>query len=157
MSLKAFKSIKKKKKNTSFGNTTQTLVCSSNLVLSSSLLFSPRPPWLPLWLLLCPAACSLLSEHSRPHPSVACAVATTVIASTILSFLLLKSDTLHWFLQMADFFRPAHMHLFLQASSEASVPYLETLSLSYRPPCSGKLPIPVSRYIRSVSELEGEK
>lgn len=75
------------------------------------------------------AALSLLSSHHGLHHSFAYAVLASGNASRILNLLRQKADIAHWFLQIANFFRPAQVHLFLQAFSEASVSYLETLSL----------------------------
>lgn len=128
--LSQLKKQNKTNQNTSTGNTTQTLVCSLNLVL---FWFVPLPmasaasgmaTALPTCLQPPPRARS-------PHPSFADAVPVIANATAILNFLLLKSNTMPWFLQKGGFFRPAQMHLFLQAFSEASVPYLETLYLYF--------------------------
>lgn len=115
MSLKVFKSIKKKKK--SAFKTPQRLWLT--LLISSCPHLHPLPhcsPWPLFWLLLYSAAYSLLSALHGPHHSFAYAVPATGNTSLILNFLLTKADIVHWFLQTANFFRPTQMHLFLQAS-----------------------------------------
>lgn len=105
VSLKVFKSIKKKKK--SAFKTPQRLWLT--LLISSCPHLHPLPhcsPWPLFWLLLYSAAYSLLSALHGPHHSFAYAVPATGNTSLILNFLLTKADIVHWFLQTANFFRP---------------------------------------------------
>lgn len=120
----------KKKPHTSFGSITQTLVCFSDLVLSSSSLLL-RATMASVMGIALPSCLSPSSEPSSPHPSIVCAEPTLVNASMILNFLLLKSETLHWFLQIVGLFSSGSDVLLPPAFSETSVPYLETLSRSF--------------------------
>lgn len=76
-----------------------------------------------------PSCLSPSSEPCNPHPSIVCAEPTLVNASMILTFLLLKSETLHWFLQIVGLFSSGSDIPLPPAFS--SVPYLEILSRSF--------------------------